>query len=195
VGAVCGAQSARGRAPPGGLTTTLDQTEYHPLPPPAADPVEQAELALRQAELHLSDARDALLHAKTVLAATLNLPVQGILHGSLHQQDDFAAQALEEVDEQKRLYDEAWAARAHARDTLAQLTRTHREGHQKAWVKAHRPALVQAVAQWQEAVRTATSDREHAHAKKEYQSAFFAYHQAVAQAPWRANGTPTGETV
>ena len=154
-----------------------------------ADPVVAAERALRLAELHLADARDALLHAKGVLAATLPLRVDGLLHGSLHRDDDIAQVAVDDVDAMKRLYDEAWSQRESALAELQRLQRDHREVHQKAHVALNQPQLVQAVAHWQEQLRTATSDRMHAHAKKEYQSAMYQYQQAVAQAPWSANGT------
>jgi hypothetical protein len=152
-----------------------------------ADPVEQAEQALRLADLALSDARDALLHAKGVLLSTLNLPVQGILHGSLHQQDDFGAQALEEVDLCKRTYDAAWQQRASARVHLAQMEKAHREGQQQAWVAQHRPELVRNLHHWQEQLRTATTDRMHAEAKKNYALLQLAYQQEVATAPISVN--------
>ena len=86
-------------------------------------------------------------------------------------------------------YDAAWSQRETAKEALQHLHRDHRESHQKAWVAQMKPQLVQAVAHWQEQLRTATSDRMHAQAKKEYQSAMFAYQQAVAQAPYTHNGT------
>ena len=63
--------------PPEGFSTALPDPVYDA----PADPVVAAERALRLAELHLADARDALLHAKGVLAATLPLRVDGLLHG------------------------------------------------------------------------------------------------------------------
>ena len=98
-------------------------------------------------------------------------------------------QALDDVVVAKQYYDEAWRARETARAELGRLHRDHRETHQKAWVQQHRPELVQAVDHWQEHLRTATSDRAHAQAKKEYAAAMFAYQQAVAQAPYTSNGT------
>ena len=160
-----------------------------PLPAPPPDPVEEAEATLKMAALHLDDARQSLLEAKGVLLATLPLRVDGVLHGSLHPSDEIHQQALDDVTTAKRLYDEAWSQRESARQELQRLQRDHREGHQKAHVALNQPQLVQAVAHWQEQLRTATSDRMHAHAKKEYQSDMYQYNKAVAQAPYTPNGT------
>ena len=57
-----------------------------PTPPP--DPVTQAEQRLAAAEQALAEAREDLLHAKLALLATQRLPVEGVLHGSLHSADE-----------------------------------------------------------------------------------------------------------
>lgn len=176
---------AEAGGPATGFSTAQDAPEYGA----PQGPVEAAERALRLAEVHLGDARDALVQAKTVLLATQPLPIQGILRGQLQPSDDFPAQALEDVDLCKRDYDAAWAQREAARQELERLHRLHREADQKAWVAQMRPQLVETLAHWQEKLRTATSDRMHAQAKKEFQSAMYQYQQAVAQAPYTHNGT------
>ena len=88
--------------PQSGLTAAQAAPVSHATAAEDVGPVAPAERALRLAELRLSDARDALLHAKGVLAAAHNLPIAGILRGSLHPGDDFPAQALDDVDLLKR---------------------------------------------------------------------------------------------
>jgi hypothetical protein len=168
-----------------GLTTTLDPGEYEVCP--AVDPVAQAEQALKQAELLFQDARDVLLHAKLQLLACQGLSVQGVLHGSLHPQDEIHQHAAEEVDEAKRHYDAAWQTREQARAQLNQAVKTYQRSQQEQWVARHRPELVQNMHVWGERLRTATSDYMHAKAKKNHSLLRFAYEQAVAQAP--VNGT------
>ena len=148
-----------------------------PAPVPEVDPVTRAEAAVHQAETHFQDARDALLHAKTVLLATQNLPIAGILRGTLHPTDEVHEQALEDVLAAKQLYDTAWASREAARQHLEQVTQQHRRGHQEQWVQQHAPALVAAVAYWEEKLRTAPNDGLRAQAKKESQAARYAWHQ------------------
>jgi hypothetical protein len=142
-----------------------------------------AEQALREADLHFQDARDALLHAKLQLLATRNLSVENVLHGSLHPQDEVSQQAVEDVDAHKRDYDAAWQARAQARATLEQAIKTYQRKAQEAWVQRHCRELVKNLHHWGERLRTATSDYAHAEAKKNYALLQFAYQRAIAEAP------------
>jgi hypothetical protein len=158
-------------------------------PDPVLDPVTLAEQGLAAAEARLAEARDTLLQAKGVVLCARNLVVENVLHGSLHPHDEIHAQALADCDDAKRHYDAAWQARASARAALERATREHRLGHQEAWVQVHHPELVRQRDYWQEELRTAKSDRQSMHAKKELSQALQAYHQAVHAAPWSSNGT------
>jgi hypothetical protein len=182
-----------------GMTTTLEAVEYEvrqdpspqdqgrsmttTLEPVAEGPIAAAEAALREAETSFQDARDALLHAKLQLLACQGLSVQGVLHGSLHPQDEIHAQAVEDVDAHKRDYDQSWQTREQARTALDQAVRVYRRQAAEAWVQRHRRELVANMHVWGEKLRTATSDYMHAEAKKNHSLLRFAYEQAVAQAP------------
>jgi hypothetical protein len=124
-----------------------------------------------------------------VLLATRPLLIDGLRQGSLHEQDECHSHALDDVAEAKRHYDRAWQARDEARQRLEQVTKLYRHQHQEAYIARTRPELVANLFHWQEQLRTAPSDRMHAEAKKNYGMVRMTYEQAVAAAPWNANGT------
>lgn len=164
------------------------QPEVTP-PPVTPDPVEAAEQQLRAAEQILVDARDSLTQAKMALLAVMPLRLDGVLHGSLHAHDEALTQAVWDVDSAKQHYDYAWSQREDARQRREQAERLYRRQHQETYIARTRPELVANLAHWQEQLRTASNDRMHAEAKKNYGQVRFVYEQEVAQAPWNANGT------
>jgi hypothetical protein len=188
-----------------GMTTTLDPMHYHTVSPedtqdlpapaapapaaPAVDPVAVCEQAVKAAERHFLDARDALMQAKLYLLATQQMPVQGILHGSLHQGDEIHQEALADVDEHKRLYDAAWQRREQARYARAQAKKAHLEADRHAWVAHYRPKVVASLAATQARVdRTDLSRWERADAVQQYGFARLAYNEAMNEALAALNG-------
>lgn len=159
-----------------------------PAPEPS-DPVALAEGRLEMAEADLEASRTVLVHAKLTLLACKGLAVEGVLHGSLHQGDELHQQAVQEVDSAKQEYDRCFQERADATLALTAATREHHRGHQQAWVEAHRPELVRHRDYWAEELRTATSDRMHAEAKRQFAAAQLAYQTALLTAPVPMNGT------
>jgi hypothetical protein len=163
------------------------EPEAAPEPEPV-DPVIVAEQRVAQAEQELAGAREHLVWCKLELMAMQPLRVQDLLRGSLHPHDEALADALHDVESAKQTYDRAWQQREDARQQLAQMEKHERRGRQERWVALHQPALVAQLDHWSERLRLASSDFQHAHAKKEHAAALFAYHQAVARAPWSTNG-------
>jgi hypothetical protein len=157
--------------------------------PEPVDPVIQAEQRVQQAEQELAGAREHLIWCKVELLAMQPLRVDNLLRGSLHPHDECLAEALHDVESAKQTYDRAWQQREDARQQLAQLEKQHRRGLQERHVATHQPDLVAALDHWSERLRLATTDFQHAHAKKERDAANLAYQQAVARAPWTSNGT------
>jgi hypothetical protein len=181
-------------APAAPLRTAEDDPVYHTASPvhrdtpsapeaPAVDPVAVCEQSLQAAERHFFDARDALMQAKLYFIATRNMAVDGILHGTLHAEDEIHQEALADVDEMKRDYDTAWQRREQARYALESAIKRYKRQQQEQWVAVHNKAIVRNLHIWSEKLRTATSDYAHAEAKKNYALVQFAYQQALNEAP------------
>jgi hypothetical protein len=176
-------------AAPVPIRTADDDPVYHTAPAPAVDPVAVAEAALKAAERHFFDARDALMQAKKDFLATQPLPVQGILHGSLNPQDEIHQEALADVDSAKRDYDTAWQRREQARYTRDQAKEAPLEAAKRAWVAHYRPQVVKSLAATQKKMaRTDLSRWERADAVQQYGFARLAYNEAMNEASAALNG-------
>ena len=154
---------------------------------PGLDPVARAEAAL-------DAARDDLLQAKGVVWCTKELPVEGVLHGSLHPQDPIHQQAVSDLDEAKRHYDACWAALAEARQQQAQRQAAQRQTQAEAWVAEFRPEVLRELTRAEETYakvqalpEDTTKPRAFNTARFTLQQAKEAYHHALAMAP-TANG-------
>ena len=149
--------------------------------------VRAAAQALERAELDLGQAREDMHLAAAALATCNGVLFDGVRFGALDAQDPVRHALVEEARATTLYYRRCWQDFLRTQADLAQAERLYKRGQQEQWIATHRPELVAAMAEWAERLRTATSDHQHAHAKKEYASAQFAYQNGLAAAPW--NGT------
>src|SRR5262245_33675904 len=123
-----------------------------------AERLQRADAALTRIEGQFRDACDHLVHVKGILLATRDLPIGGILRGSLHADDERHQEALDDVLGAKQRYDALWQERAAARQALKDARTAYRLWQQEQWVRTH-TSLVTERDQWRQRVDEAPDER------------------------------------
>jgi hypothetical protein len=158
------------------------------------DPLAHAAAVVVQCQADLDEARAQMSQAVVAHALVRGILVDNTRLCLLAADDPAALVAVAMAQDATDAYRQAWTAYSNARAHLEQLERVYVRQSQEAWVRRTQPALVELVEHWREELRTATSDRMHAEAKKNLASALFTYHQAIASAPTGQNGHRVQET-
>jgi hypothetical protein len=149
--------------------------------------VDDCEAALLAAEVEADVARENMDAAVMALWLSRGLLIEGVRYGG-YMPGDPALQAVQEhATASMGHYRQSWHAVEQARTALEQAVKQYRRKEQESWVAAHKPNLVANLALWQHKLQTATSDWQHAEAKKNVGFLQLAYSQALIEAP--VNGT------